>query len=104
MSGPCWVCEPATGGLCSDLFRPRLDEQINMKPPLMRLAGLIDWGEIRRTFAGHLTSGRGRPALLPRPAAGRLTLPADRGACGSNQRRTTGSELLVDFTARHPSA
>ncbi len=25
------------------MFRPRLDEQINLKHPLVRLAGLIDW-------------------------------------------------------------
>lgn len=57
-----------------DLFRPRLDEQINMKHPLVRLAGLIDWEEIHRTFAGHFTSGRGRPALSPRLVAGLLYL------------------------------
>lgn len=57
-----------------DLFRPRLDEQINMKHPLVRLAGLIDWDEIHRTFAGHFSSGRGRPALSPRLVAGLLYL------------------------------
>jgi len=57
-----------------DLFRPRLDEQFNMKHPLVRLAGLIDWDEIHRTFAGHFTSGRGRPALSPRLVAGLLYL------------------------------
>lgn len=57
-----------------DLFRPRLDEQLNMKHPLVRLAGLIDWDEIYRTFAGHFTSGRGRPALSPRLVAGLLYL------------------------------
>jgi IS5 family transposase len=57
-----------------DLFRARLDEQINMKHPLVRLAGLIDWDEIHRTFAGHFSSGRGRPALSPRLVAGLLYL------------------------------
>ncbi|MDA8522945.1 IS5 family transposase [Acidovorax sp. NCPPB 4044] len=57
-----------------ELFRPRLDEQINMKHPLVRLAGLIDWGEIERTFAVSFTSGRGRPALPPRLVAGLLYL------------------------------
>lgn len=57
-----------------DLFRPRLDEQLNIKHPLVRLAGLIDWDEIHRTFAGHFTSGRGRPALSPRLVAGLLYL------------------------------
>ena len=30
---------PAT----SELFRQRLDEQINMRHPLVRLSGFIDW-------------------------------------------------------------
>jgi len=30
------------------------------------LAGLIDWEQIERHFASHVTSGRGRPALAPR--------------------------------------
>ena len=58
----------------AELFRPRLDEQINMKHPLVRLAGLIDWAQIERTFAVSFTSGRGRPALPPRLVAGLLYL------------------------------
>ena len=57
-----------------ELFRPRLDEQINMQHPLVRLATLIDWAEIERTFAASFTSGRGRPALQPRLVAGLLYL------------------------------
>ena len=57
-----------------ELFRPRLDEQLNMKHPLVRLAALIDWAEIERTFAASFTSGRGRPALPPRLVAGLLYL------------------------------
>jgi IS5 family transposase len=29
--------------LTAVMFRPRLDEQLNMKHPLIRLAGLMDW-------------------------------------------------------------
>ena len=57
-----------------ELFRPRLDEQINMRHPLVRLAGLMDWEQIERHFASHFTSGRGRPALAPRLVAGLLYL------------------------------
>ena len=46
-----------------DLFRSRLDQQINMRHALVRLAGLIDWAEIERTFSEPFTSGRDRPAL-----------------------------------------
>lgn len=57
-----------------DLFRSRLDQQINMRHALVRLAGLIDWPEIERTFSEPFTSGRGRPALAPRLIAGLLYL------------------------------
>lgn len=55
-------------------FRARLDEQINLRHPLVRLAGLIDWGEIERTFGVSFTSTRGRPALPPRLVAWLLYL------------------------------
>lgn len=58
----------------AELIRSCVDEQINMKYPLVRLAGLIDWSEIERTFAASFTSGRGRPALPPRLVAGLLYL------------------------------
>jgi len=58
----------------AELFRPRLDEQLNMKHPLVRLAVLIDWVEIERMFVVSFTSGRGRPALPPRLIAGLLYL------------------------------
>jgi IS5 family transposase len=58
----------------AEMFRPRLDEQLNMKHPLIRLAGLMDWELIEHHFAGHFTSGRGRPALPPRLVAGLLYL------------------------------
>ena len=57
-----------------ELFISRLDELINMRHPLVRLAALIDWVEIERTFAASFTSGRGRPALPPRLVAGLLYL------------------------------
>jgi len=58
----------------AELFRPRLDEQLNMKHPLVRLAMRIDWAEIERTFAVSFTSGRGRTALPARLVAGLLYL------------------------------
>lgn len=50
----------------AELVRPRQDEQINVKHPLFRLAALINWAEIERTFAVSFTSGLGRAALLDR--------------------------------------
>jgi len=58
----------------ADLFVSPLDELINMKHPLVRLAALIDWAEIERTFSVSFTSARGRPALPPRLVAGLLYL------------------------------
>ena len=57
-----------------ELFISRLDQLINMRHPLVKLAALIDWVEIERTFTVSFTSGRGRPALAPRLIAGLLYL------------------------------
>lgn len=65
-----------------ELFRPRLDEQINMKHSLVRLAVLVDWAEIERAFAVSFTSSRGRPALPPRRVAGLLYLQRTFDASG----------------------
>lgn len=56
------------------LFVSRLDELINMRHPLVRLAGLMNWSEIERSFSVHFVSSRGRPALPPRLIAGLLYL------------------------------
>jgi IS5 family transposase len=58
-----------------ELFRPRLDEQINMQHPLVRLAALIDWTEIERTFAVSFTSGAGPSSLGSSPDR-RAAVPA----------------------------
>lgn len=57
-----------------ELFGSRLDEQLNMRHPLVRLAGLMNWDEIERSLSLHFTSGRGRPALPARLVAGLLYL------------------------------
>ncbi len=54
-----------------DSFRPGLDEQINMQHPLARLAALIEWAEIERTFTVSFTCGCG----CPTPSR-RLAVPA----------------------------
>ena len=57
-----------------EMFRQRLDEQLKMSHPLVRLSQLMNWESIERSFAAHFTSGRGRPALRPRLVAGLLYL------------------------------
>lgn len=57
-----------------ELFRQPLIEQLNSRHPLVRLAAVIDWQEIERTFGAHFASTTGRPALPPRLVAGLLYL------------------------------
>ena len=57
----------------SDLFRARLDQIINMKHELARLAGKIDWDWIDREIA-PLYSDKGRPGIETRFAIGLLLL------------------------------
>jgi IS5 family transposase len=57
---------PEDGG-SADLFRARLSNQLDLKHPLVRLAGLIDWGRFETTFGSlyHETTGRpGKPTRL----------------------------------------
>lgn len=60
--------------LTDELPRPRLDEQLNMSHPLVRLANLMNWEKIEGRFGAHFPSSRGRPALRPRLVAGLLYL------------------------------
>lgn len=84
----------------AEMFRPRLDEQLNMKHPLIRLAGLMDWELIEHHFARHFTSGRGRPALPPRLVAG----GARQGSCrlihAASSDISTAGELAVTTASR----
>jgi len=58
----------------SELFRQPLCEMLNAKHPLMKLADVIDWEEIERSFGAHFQTTTGRPALSPRLVAGLLYL------------------------------
>jgi len=49
-----------------DLFRSRLDQIIDMKRPLIRLGGLIDWQLIGRKLGDVYTDGPGQPPLPTR--------------------------------------
>ena len=53
-----------------DLFRSRLDQIIDMKRPLIRLGGLIDWQLIGRKLGDVYTDGPGQPPLPTRLMAG----------------------------------
>lgn len=47
---------------------------LNPKHPLVKLAAVIDWDEIERSFGAHFEATAGRPALPPSLVAGMLYL------------------------------
>jgi IS5 family transposase len=65
---------PKTPVTEKDFFRQPLREQINLKHPLVRLAGLIDWERLGTSMSASFMSSRGRPASSPRLIAGLLYL------------------------------
>jgi IS5 family transposase len=56
-----------------DLFRARLENLVDRRHALVRLAGLINWGRFEAAFGPLYTDGTGRPGLPTRLMAG-LTL------------------------------
>lgn len=58
----------------SELFLQPLEEQLNLRHPLIQLAGLIDWEAIDHLASASFASKRGRPAVRPRLIAGLLYL------------------------------
>jgi transposase, IS5 family len=57
-----------------DLFRPPLEEIINLRHPLVRLAGEIDWDFLARRFSSVCRVGPGQPPLPTRLVAGLFIL------------------------------
>jgi hypothetical protein len=53
-----------------DLFRSRLDQIIDMKHALVKLARAIDWGFLEQTFGTVYTDKPGQPPLPTRLMAG----------------------------------
>ena len=60
--------EPSRGQ--DDLFRMRLDQIIDMRHALVRLAGLIDWDHVGRQLGEVYTDAPGQPPLSTRLMAG----------------------------------
>ena len=58
----------------ADLFRPALEAIIDMRHPLVRLAGKIDWGFLDRRFGEVYAAGGGQPPLPVRLIAGLFIL------------------------------
>ena len=82
-----------------DLLRPALEEIIDLRHPLVRLAREIDWGFLDRRFAGVCTPGPGQPGLPTRLVAGLFILKHIRvDNCRILSLRATPSEpMRPDF-------
>ncbi len=57
-----------------DLFRSRLDQIIDLRHPLVKLAREVDWTFLERTFGEAYTDGPGQPPLPTRLMAGLIIL------------------------------
>jgi IS5 family transposase len=57
-----------------DLFRSRLDQIIDLRHPLVKLAREVDWGFLERTFGEAYEDGPGQPPLPTRLMAGLIIL------------------------------
>ena len=57
-----------------DLFRPSLEEIIDLGHPLARLSREIDWDFLDERFASVCAAGSGQPPLASRLVAGLLIL------------------------------
>jgi IS5 family transposase len=69
-----------------DLFRARLDQIIDMRHPLVKLAREVDWAFLEKTFGQAYTDGPGQPPLPSRLMAGLMILKythdlSDEGLC-----------------------
>ena len=54
----------------NDLFRSRLDQIVDMKHPLAKLGGQVDWAFLEKTFGATYQDGPGQPPLPTRLMAG----------------------------------
>jgi IS5 family transposase len=69
-----------------DLFRARLENLVDRRHPLVRLAGLIDWGRFETEFGPLYADAIGRPGLPTRLMVGLHLLKhldglSDEAAC-----------------------
>src|SRR4051812_49612995 len=57
-----------------DLFRPRLEQMLDLGHGLVRLGEVIDWSFLERRFGTVYEDGPGRPPLATRLMAGGVLL------------------------------
>jgi transposase, IS5 family len=61
-----------------DFFRSRLDQIVDMKHPLAKLAGHVDWAFLEKTFGAAYEDGPGQPPLQTRLVAGLAILKTSK--------------------------
>src|SRR5262245_31490631 len=89
-----------------DLFRPPLEEIINLRHPLVRLAGEIDWDFLAGRFSSVCRVGPGQPPLPTRLVAGLFisqayAQPLRRGAVRAMGGEPVFPVLLWGSVFRH---
>jgi hypothetical protein len=75
-----------------DLFRPPLNEIINLRHPLVRLAGEIDWDFLAGRFSSVCGVGPGQPPLPTRLVGPRWSASAV-ARCGRHTSSVARSQL-----------
>ena len=65
-----------------DLFRARLDQIVDLKHPLAKLADVIDWGFLEKTFGAVYADGPGHPPLPTRLWDWPSAILISTGFCG----------------------
>src|SRR6478752_2630748 len=82
-----------------DLFRPRLEQMLDLGHGLVRLGGAIDWSFLEQRFGAVYEDGPGRPPLATRLMAGLSILKhlhdlSDEALC-ARWRGRMGEERLT---------
>ena len=83
-----------------DLFRSRLDQIVDMKHPLAKLGGHVDWMFLEKTFGAVYQDGPGQPPLPTRLMAGLAILKhtyslSDEALCERWVENPSHGEVLV---------
>ena len=92
---PKLISTPAAGE--TDMFRNRLDNMIDMRHELVRLAGLIEWKRFDEAF-GALYAEKGRPGLPTRLMVGLHMLKHARGI-SDDQSARSGSKTRISSSS-----
>ena len=83
-----------------DLFGPRLEEIINLRHPLVRLATEIDWQFLAGRFSSVCRVGPGQPPLPTRLMAGLLILKHMHNLSDEGVVRPLGGEPVFSIFLR----